>query len=342
MSDRLPWFRCFPSALLGALAGLDPDEGLTYVTVLLRIYETGHAVAETAKTLSRRTGLAERKVTAALDGLIKAGKISRLDDGRLDSTSTHGEIAWQRDRSRDQSNAGKASAAKRAARPSEEKNDASANPPASAKIEKTEENQRKSATADELPFNQLDKEEDTDQDKASPSPETRARESFGPGSFDGFWQAYPHKVGKDAARTSFDRVRKSGRVAYPALLEGLRRYVASKPVDRSWCNPATWLNQGRWADEPDPAGSQMGRPGARASPDRSLSPAARRALFLRDLSRGSNAPDDETDPSLDDDGPIIDHEGDGGPDRPLSRSAGGDPRQLPAQGHLRFAGAGRR
>ncbi|WP_288588714.1 hypothetical protein [uncultured Methylobacterium sp.] len=85
-----------------------------------------------------------------------------------------------------------------------------------------------------------------------------------------------------------------------------------------------------------------GRPLPRGQPDRSLSPAARRALFLRDLSRGSDAPDDETDPSLDDDGPIIDHEGDGRPDRPLSRSAAGDPRQFPAQGNLRLAGAGRR
>lgn len=85
-----------------------------------------------------------------------------------------------------------------------------------------------------------------------------------------------------------------------------------------------------------------GRPLPRGQPERPLSPAARRALFLRDLSRGSDAPDDETDPSLDDDGPIIDHEGDGGPDRPLPRPSAGDPRQFPAQGHLRFAGAHRR
>ncbi len=52
MSDRLPWFRCFPSALLGALAGLTADEGFVYVTVLLRIYETGGPVSETGRTLA--------------------------------------------------------------------------------------------------------------------------------------------------------------------------------------------------------------------------------------------------------------------------------------------------
>jgi hypothetical protein len=34
------------------------------------------------------------------------------------------------------------------------------------------------------------------------------------------------------------------------LLAGVRRYIATKPEDHPWCNPATWLNQGRWEDEP--------------------------------------------------------------------------------------------
>jgi hypothetical protein len=87
MSERLPWFRCFPSALLGAIAGMQADEGFTYITVLLRIYETGGPVAETTRTLSRRTGLIERKVAASLDSLIAAGKLSKTQDGRLDVRS---------------------------------------------------------------------------------------------------------------------------------------------------------------------------------------------------------------------------------------------------------------
>lgn len=30
----------------------------------------------------------------------------------------------------------------------------------------------------------------------------------------------------------------------------MQRYIATKPPDRNWCNPATWLNQERWRDEP--------------------------------------------------------------------------------------------
>jgi hypothetical protein len=65
-----------------------------------------------------------------------------------------------------------------------------------------------------------------------------------------FWPAYPHKVGKGAAERAFERVRKSGKVSLAELLSGLQRYIADKPADRDWCNPATWLNQRRWEDSP--------------------------------------------------------------------------------------------
>lgn len=155
MSDRLPWFRCFPSALLGAIAGMDSDEGYTYIALLLRIYETGGPVAETARTLSRRTGLLERKVSAALDSLITSGKLLRLADGRLDSSSTHDELAWQQNRKADQSSAGKASAAKRA--------NSTTKPREIARDEKAQQNQQNSSTPVERPRNHL--EEDTEQEE---------------------------------------------------------------------------------------------------------------------------------------------------------------------------------
>lgn len=164
MSDRLPWFRCFPSALLGALAGLDPDEGLTYVTALLRIYETGGPVAETGKTLSRRTGLTERRAAAALDRLIGAGKLVRTADGRLDSATTHDEIRWQTERRGDQSSAGKASAAKRQQQASAEKNPPSASQDKANGDQKTQRNQHDEANArstdDQRSLNHLEEEKE--------------------------------------------------------------------------------------------------------------------------------------------------------------------------------------
>ena len=68
-------------------------------------------------------------------------------------------------------------------------------------------------------------------------------------SFDAFWNAYPNRKGKDAARKSFDRVRRGGEVTFDALMAAIDAYKRFKPPDREWCHPATWLNQGRWNDD---------------------------------------------------------------------------------------------
>lgn len=64
-----------------------------------------------------------------------------------------------------------------------------------------------------------------------------------------FWNDYPHKIGKSAAIAKLGQVRKRG-VSWKVLMDGLRRYKLTKPADRPWCNPLTWLNQGRWEDAP--------------------------------------------------------------------------------------------
>lgn len=67
-----------------------------------------------------------------------------------------------------------------------------------------------------------------------------------------FWQRYPHKVGKQDAEKAFkSAIRRSG-VTLEIMLAGLDRYIRTKPPDRPWCNPGTWLRQGRWDDEPGP------------------------------------------------------------------------------------------
>ncbi len=68
-------------------------------------------------------------------------------------------------------------------------------------------------------------------------------------AFDEFWSLYPNKVGKQAALKAFVSIMKSNAVTLDRLLFGLTAYV-NKTDDRPWCNPATWLNQGRWDDQP--------------------------------------------------------------------------------------------
>lgn len=74
--------------------------------------------------------------------------------------------------------------------------------------------------------------------------------------FEQFWSVFPNKVGKADAVKAF--LKAQHRVDFESLMAGLHRYVA-KTDDRPWCNPSTWLNQDRWADEP-------ATPQARGSP----------------------------------------------------------------------------
>jgi hypothetical protein len=70
--------------------------------------------------------------------------------------------------------------------------------------------------------------------------------------FDAFWQAYPKKVGKEAARKAWRKVRPS-----ESLCSKIMDAVTAAKASEQWCkqngqfipNPATWLNQGRWDDE---------------------------------------------------------------------------------------------
>lgn len=65
-----------------------------------------------------------------------------------------------------------------------------------------------------------------------------------------FWQLYPRKVGKQAARKAFARVP----VPIDRLLEALERQRGDPQWQRERGryipHPVTWLNQGRWEDEP--------------------------------------------------------------------------------------------
>jgi hypothetical protein len=80
--------------------------------------------------------------------------------------------------------------------------------------------------------------------------ERDARADDWPSDFrEAFWSEYPHKVGRAAALQKLEGVRKRG-VSWSVVLAGLRAYKRDKPADRQWCNPATWLHQERWLDQP--------------------------------------------------------------------------------------------
>ena len=77
--------------------------------------------------------------------------------------------------------------------------------------------------------------------------------SDAPDPFDEFWTHYPRKVGKDAARKAWAQAVKRADPSH-IIAAALRfRHDPNLPADRGFIpHPATWLNQGRWDDEPLP------------------------------------------------------------------------------------------
>lgn len=78
---RLPWFPCFPSKLLGAMALMRPDEALVYCVALFRIYERGGPCPDESEQLARFTGLSVQRVERALERLFSTGKLAMEPDG---------------------------------------------------------------------------------------------------------------------------------------------------------------------------------------------------------------------------------------------------------------------
>lgn len=68
-------------------------------------------------------------------------------------------------------------------------------------------------------------------------------------AFDVFWQAYPRKTGKAAARKAFDKARPPLDVVLKAIEAQNHSAQWQRDNGQYIPYPATWLNQGRWEDE---------------------------------------------------------------------------------------------
>lgn len=71
-------------------------------------------------------------------------------------------------------------------------------------------------------------------------------------AFEEFWSVYPRHVAKAAARTKFKVALKSA--SAETIIDGARRFASDPnlPEMQFVPHPTTWLNQGRWDDDPLP------------------------------------------------------------------------------------------
>lgn len=88
-------------------------------------------------------------------------------------------------------------------------------------------------------------EKDKDKDKEEDKDNNKDKDN----KFDRWWAVYPKKVGKEAARRSFAKVKVDVDVLIKAVEEQKQSVQWKKYNGRYIPNPATWLNQGRWEDE---------------------------------------------------------------------------------------------
>lgn len=87
-------------------------------------------------------------------------------------------------------------------------------------------------------------------------PQTHAPASTPQQRFERFWDAYPRKKAKEAARKAWSRIGPD-----ESLLAVMLAAISHQRRSPGWLkdggqfipHPATWLNQGRWQDEPDMA-----------------------------------------------------------------------------------------
>jgi uncharacterized protein YdaU (DUF1376 family) len=214
VSSAFPITSAFPRDFIEGTIGLPYELKTAYSFVLDRIYMQSGKLPDDPRYIAGLFGVSVRKWNALRNGLIKAGKI-QAENGYLTNYRAVSELESLTKLSRKQS--------ENRARP----------------------NKNNSLESPNHHHTEPEPEPDTEKKK-----ETRAkRASFPDDDFNRFWDAWPHKVGKPAARKAFPKALGVAASVEP-ILHGLRQYIRTKPPDRPWLNPATFLNQERWNDQP--------------------------------------------------------------------------------------------
>ncbi|AQX20208.1 DUF1376 domain-containing protein [Bartonella sp. WD16.2] len=92
MATKLPWVRNFYEEWIMDFSGTSAAEKATYMTLTALMYRAQEPIWEEITTLARRIGCSVNAFSKALDLLLRKGKITRLEDGRLWSQQVEEEL----------------------------------------------------------------------------------------------------------------------------------------------------------------------------------------------------------------------------------------------------------
>lgn len=135
--SRIPYFDFYPADFMHGIRGLTATEVGVYTMLLCRIYEENGPVEFIPVRLSAYCGIRESALLKAVDRLVVLGKLT-IENDMMSNPRAMTEIHTRETKLKNNSRAGKASADKR------------------------QQNQQKSATAVQQPFNHTDTDTDTD------------------------------------------------------------------------------------------------------------------------------------------------------------------------------------
>lgn len=243
MAKRENFYRRDPSKALSGMIGLTLEERGVYNTVLDLLYSTWRPLEDDRAFIANWCGCAVQKLNPIIRRLV--------EKGRLITFTESGRTYLSDDAFEAEQSAVKGSAATRSGRGEVE--------------EKSRGVGEKSASVGQNP--PLCDDKDVENQLFTPLEKSRVEENrvseanasshrapvAKPDGFARFWEAYPNKVGKPVAAKAYAKALKriSGPDPPGVILAGVERAKASRKWREGiYPNPATWLNQDRWLDEP--------------------------------------------------------------------------------------------
>lgn len=216
----LPYYKRFPRDFLDGCIGMSLEVKGAYAVVLDLIYMRDGKLPDDERYIAGQLGCSVRKWNSIKSELIQRGKLV-VESGFISNFRADFLLEETR-KYRDKQ-------AEIAAKP------------------------RKNNTLRQPDRSQSEPEPDTTEAKA-PVVSTRPKKRDIAEGFLAFWQAYPLKKGKDAAAKAFAKA--LTRIEEPdplsIILAGIERCQREWDDPKYIPHPATWLNQGRWADEETP------------------------------------------------------------------------------------------
>jgi hypothetical protein len=117
-------------------------------------------------------------------------------------------------------------------------------------ISKVSESLQTSPGVSEIPENPVTRRDETKRDETNTPKAHRRSAPKSDESFERFWTEYPRRVGKGEASKAWSSLSAEDKALALKAAPAFKEAWAGSPERKFLAHPATWLNKGRWNDDP--------------------------------------------------------------------------------------------